>query len=180
MTVVTTLAAHAITEAYNFSSFNSVCNIGGGQGVLLKSILTANPHLQGILYDREGVIKNHVLADMPERTQIQAGDFFESVPVADVLMLKSVLHDWNDEKCQTILGHCKKAMKHPSRLLIVEMVIASPPDLTGAFYDLHMQVLLGGRERTEAEFQALLQKAGMKLNRIIPTKSPMKIIEAIL
>ncbi len=79
-----------------------------------------------------------------------------------------------------ILSRCRQAMQLSSRLLIVEMVIDSPADLMSAFYDLHMQVVLGGKERTAHEFSALLQKVGLKLNRIISTKSPMKIIEASL
>lgn len=180
MTISTTMASRAIAEAYDFKPFHSVCDIGGGQGILLKTILAANPHLRGVLYDQKSVVEDHVLADMAQRVEIQTGSFFEQVPAADVLMMKSVLHDWNDEKCQVILGHCRKAMQPASRLLIVDMVIASPADLTGAFYDLHMQVLLGGRERTENEFSLLLKAAGLKLNRIISTKSPMKIIEASL
>ncbi|MFN8627583.1 MAG: methyltransferase [Candidatus Binatia bacterium] len=180
MTISTTTAARAIVTAYDFSPFTTVCDVGGGQGILLKSILAANRHLRGILYDQESVVKDHVLGDMSERVEIQAGNFFDRVPATDVLLLKSVLHDWNDEKCQVILGACRKVMQAPSRLLIIEMVIAAPTDLMGAFYDLHMQVLLGGRERTANEFSLLLQQAGLKLNRIIPTESPVKIIEACL
>jgi hypothetical protein len=179
-TALTTMAVRAIAEAYDFTPFGTICDIGGGQGILLKSILTANPHLRGILYDQENVVKGHVLADMAGRVEIQPGDFFERVPASDVLLLKNVLHDWSDEKCQVILGRCRQAMQPSSRLLAVEMVIASPTDLMGAFYDLHMQVMLGGRERTENEFSVLLQQEGLKLNRVIPTKSPMKIIEASL
>jgi hypothetical protein len=71
-------------------------------------------------------------------------------------------------------------MQSSSRLLIIDRVIESPADLISAFYDLHMQVIQGGRERSAQEFNMLLRKAGMKLNRVIPTKSPMKIIEASL
>jgi hypothetical protein len=138
MSISTAMASQAITEAYDFSSFNSVCDVGGGRGVLLQSILKANPHLSGVLYDQEDVLKDNVLADMSERVQILEGNFFESVPEADVLMMKNVLHDWSDEKCQIILEHCKKVMGPSSRLLIIEMVIPSPTDLIGAFYDLHM------------------------------------------
>ena len=120
------------------------------------------------------------LADLAGRVEIQSGSFFERVPTADVMLLKNVLHDWSDEKCQVILDRCREAMQPATRLLIVERVIDSPADLMGVFYDLHMQVILGGRERTEAEFNLLLQKGGLKLNRIIPTKSPMKIIEVSL
>ncbi|MBI3242626.1 MAG: hypothetical protein HYZ49_10075 [Chloroflexi bacterium] len=179
-TILTTLAARAIAEAYDFTPFGTVCDIGGGQGILLKGILTANPRLRGILYDQENVVKEHVLADLAGRVEIQAGNFFERVPAAEVLLMKTVLHDWSDEKCQVILNHCRQAMQPSSRLLIVERVIASPTDFAGAFYDLHMQVLMNGKERTESEFSLLLQKAGLKLNRVIPTPSPMKIIEASL
>ena len=73
------MAARAIAEAYNFSSFNTVCDIGGGQGILLKSILFANPHLKGVLYDQESVVKDHVLADMSEQAEVPDGNFFEGV-----------------------------------------------------------------------------------------------------
>lgn len=179
-TILTTMAASAIADAFDFAQFGSICDVGGGHGILLKSILTANPHLRGILFDQENVVKDHVLADLAQRVEIQGGNFFEHVPSADVLLMKNVLHDWNDEKCMVILRQCRQAMQHSTRLLIVEMVIASPADMMGAFYDLHMQVMLGGKERTESEFDKLLQQAGMRLNRIIPTKSPLKIIEALL
>jgi hypothetical protein len=180
MTIRTTMAARAIADAYDFTPFETICDIGGGQGILLHSVLIANPHLRGILYDQENVVTGHVLADMAARVEIQSGNFFERVPSGDVLLLKNILHDWSDEKCRVILGHCRKAMQPASRLLIVEMVIPSPTDLTGAFYDLHMHVLMDGRERTENEFRLLLQNEGLKLNRIIATQSPMKIIEASL
>lgn len=172
--------ARSITGAYDFTPFHTVCDVGGGQGILLREILTANPHLRGVLFDQESVVKQHALADMAPRVEIQAGSFFERVPAADVLLMKSVLHDWDDEKCLVILRRCREAMQPSSRLLIVDMVIGSPANLISAFYDLHMQVLLGGRERTEREFTSLLDAAGMRLNRIIPTDSPLSIVEASL
>ncbi len=178
MTISTTMVALAVADAYDFSSYQSACDIGGGQGILLKSILTANPLLRGILYDQENAVKGHVLADLGQRVEIQTGNFFERVPAADVLMMKSVLHDWDDDKCQLILSHCRETMQPSSRLLIIERVIASQTDQIGAFFDLHMQVIAGGRERTEEEFRVVLRNANMKLNRIIPTDSSMKIIEA--
>ena len=148
--------------------------------LLLKPVVAsmANPHLGGVLFDQESAVKDHVLADMGERVQIQTGNFFERIPAADVLMMKSVLHDWSDEKCQVILSRCRQTMQSSSRLLIIERIIESETDLIGAWFDLHMQVLAGGRERTENEFRLLLQNAGMRLFRTIATNSPMKIIEA--
>lgn len=178
MTILTMAPGQAITAAYDFTPFHSVCDIGGGQGFLLKNILMTNSHLSGILFDQEAVLKDHILADKNGRVEIQAGSFFERVPSADVLVIKSVLHDWSDDKCHIILDHCREIMQPASRLLIIDRVIESPTDLTGAFFDLHMQVLAGGRERTESEFSSLLQKAGLKLNRIIPTGWTWKIVEA--
>jgi len=174
------MAARAVAEAYDFSPFATVCDVGGGQGVLLRTILEANPQLRGVLFDQESVVRDHVLADMAGRVEVQSGSFFERVPAADVILLKSVLHDWNDERCQVILDHCRAAMQPASRLLAIEMVVSSPPDQMTAFYDLHMQVLLGGRERTESEFASLFRKAGMRLRRCLATKSPMRIMEASL
>ena len=180
MTVMTSFEARAITESFDFHPFRTVCDIGGGRGILLKTILDANPLLRGILFDHESVVKNHILDGTMRRAEIQTGSFFKRVPGADVLLLKNVLHDWSDEKCQIILERCRQAMQPSSRLLIIDRVVESPVDLISAFYDLHMQVIQGGRERSAQEFNMLLRKAGMKLNRVIPTKSPMKIIEASL
>jgi hypothetical protein len=180
MTTISVMASKTIPEAYDFSTCKTICDIGGGQGLLLKGILEANPNLHGILYDQESVVKDHLLGEIIHQAEIKSGNFFESVPSAEVLMMKSVLHDWDDKKSLRILNACKKVMTQNTKLLIIEMVIGSNSDLTGFFYDLHMQTMLAGKERTEDEFTILLQKAGLKFNRLIPTKSPMKIIEAAL
>jgi hypothetical protein len=173
----------AIVAVFDFTRFLTVCDIGGGEGMFLKAILQANPHLRGILYDQTSVVQKHVLGELSGRIEIVAGNFFESVPAADLLILKAVLHDWPDEKCDLILEQCRRAMQPASRLMIVDRVMDEPVDAMNAFYDLHMQVVLQGRERTEAEFSTLLQNAGMELLRIIPTASPvipLRIIEASL
>lgn len=180
MSAVSDMASKAIVEAYNFSPYKTVCDIGGGRGSLLKEILDSNAHLKGILYDQESVVNKHVLGDMLERVEIKPGNFFESVPSADVLMMKTIVHDWDDDKSLIILSTCKKQMKPNTKLLIIETVIDNTTDLIGLFFDLHMQVITAGRERTESEFRQLLERAGMKLNRIIATKSMIKIIEATL
>jgi hypothetical protein len=180
MTISTKMSSKAIVEAYKFDSFKTVCDIGGGQGVLLQTILLENPHLQGILFDQESVIKTHVLSDLADRVSAKAGNFFDKIPSADLMILKSVLHNWEDEKALMILDNCREVMSSSSRLLIIEMLIETPTNLIGAFYDLNMQVLLNGKERTEDEFDDLLKKANLQIKRIIPTKSLLKILEVIL
>ncbi len=173
-----------LAPAYDFAPFRTVCDVGGGAGSFLKRVLEANPHLRGILYDLPGVTANHVLAGLDGRVEVVAGSFFERVPSADLLILKSILHDWSDVKCAVILSRCREAMPPDGRLLIIDRVIEEPLDVMGGFYDLHMLVQIGGRERTEAELRALLQGAGLQLQRIIvPTESPLfplRLVEAAL
>jgi hypothetical protein len=172
----------AIVAAYDFSPFATVCDVGGGAGSFLKTMLAANPHLQGILFDMPGVVAHHLPGDGGDRVQVIGGSFFERVPSADLLILKTVLHDWSDEKCGLILARCRAALPANGRLLIVDRVIDEPVDAVSAFYDLHMLVMMDGRERTAAEFDALLAKAGLRLLRIIvPTGSmlfPLRVLEA--
>ncbi len=180
MTISTSAVARAVAEAYDFSPYSSVCDVGGGQGILLKTILESNPRLRGILYDQESVVKDHLLAGLDGRVEIRQGSFFDRVPPADILMMKSILHDWSDEKCGIILQRCREAMRPNDRLLVIDMVIGSPADFMGVYFDLLMKVIANGRERTEEDFRRLLEGAGLKLRRIVPTNSPMNIVEASL
>lgn len=117
-----------------------------------------------------------------DRVTVEGGDFFETVPTGgDAYILSHIMHDWNDDQCLTILGHCRKAMKPDARLLIVEMVLP-PGDAPhpGKILDMVMLVLVGGQERTEAEYAHLLDKAGFRLNRVVATQSPVSVVEAVL
>ena len=117
-----------------------------------------------------------------DRVTIEAGDFFQTVPTGgDAYILSHIMHDWSDERCLAILGHCRKAMKPNGRLLIVEMVLP-PGDAPhpGKILDMVMLVLTGGQERTEAEYAHLLDKAGFRLNRVVATPSPVAVMEAVL
>ena len=174
----------AVAEAYDFSSFSTVVDVGGATGNLLAAILTRHTGPRGILFDRP-----YVVADAPalleergvaERVSIRSGDFFESVPEGgDAYVLSHVVHDWNEDQCITILENCRKAMGPNSRLLLVEMVLpAGDAPHPGKMLDMVMLVVPGGQERTEAEYADLLGKAGFRLARVIPTASAVSIVEA--
>ena len=176
----------AVAAAYDFSRFKTVVDVGGAAGNMLAAILARHAAPRGLLFDRphvvveaEQLLKEHGVSD---RVTVESGDFFGSVPTGgDAYILSHILHDWDDEQCLTILGHCRKAMRPDGRLLIVEMVL--PPGDTphpGKILDMVMLVLVGGQERTEAEYAGLLNKAGFRLNRIVGTKSPVSVIEAVL
>jgi hypothetical protein len=183
MTSGSALQADAIAAAFDFSEFGTLMDVAGGHGLLLTTILTANPTLRGILAEQPHVvtsarriIEQSAVAD---RCTVVEVDFFASVPSgADAYILKWIIHDWDDERTITILKNCREAMGQDGTLLLAEAVI-TPGDTPspGKFVDLQMMVVLGGQERTEQEFRALLEAAGFRLTRIVPTQSPLSMIE---
>jgi len=174
----------AVAAAYDFSVFKTIADVGGSTGNMLTTILARYPTSRGILFDLP-----HVVRDAPafiaqrgltDRIQIETGSFFERVPAgADAYILSHVIHDWNEAQCLTILGHCRRAMNPGGRLLLVEMVLP-PGDAPhpGKILDMAMLNIPGGEERTEAEYAPLLEKAGFRLTRVVPTASPVSIVEA--
>ncbi|MGE5655628.1 MAG: methyltransferase [Actinomycetota bacterium] len=180
--------SQAIISAYDFSGFSKLVDVGGGRGGLLFPILQAYPHLQGILFDQpaviEGVQQNPtpMAAGFSDRLSLIGGNFFESVPTGgDAYLLKHIIHDWGDADCAKILTNCRTVMADKSRLLLVEAVIApgNEPSL-GKLLDLEMlAIVAGGRERTQAEYQALLASTNFELVRIVPTQSAVSILEAV-
>ncbi len=158
-----------------------IVDVGGGSGEFLTALLRAHPGARGTLFDRP-----HVLArartgfDPASRCEFVAGDFFESVPAGgDVYLLSWILHDWDDASAMRILRNVRGAIVPDGRLLVVESVL--PPGDTphfSRFGDVVMLVALGGRERTEAEYADLLDRAGFRLRRVLPTGGPRSVIEA--
>jgi O-methyltransferase domain/Dimerisation domain len=176
----------AIAAAYDFSGLTTIVDVGGATGHLLTTILGSYRASRGILYDLP-----HVVRDAPpllearglaDRVTIQAGSFFESVPSGgDAYLLSHIIHDWTEDQCLTILGHCKRAMNPGSRLLIIEMVLpAGDTPHPGKMLDMMMLVGPGGQERTEQEYGVLLGKAGFRLTRVVPTASPVSVVEATI
>lgn len=183
MTGLVSASTAAVVEAYDFSRFDRIVDVGGGQGALIAGILKANPSVRGILFDVEQVVQGgkELLkeAGVLERCETVAGSFLEGVPSGgDVYLLKNVIHDWDDQGSLQILRSCRRAMSENQTLLIIERVIASDkPRLEAVLADLNMMVMNGGRERTREDFQALLSAAGFELAKVIPTRSPYQIIE---
>jgi len=179
-------ATGAILGAYDFSSFRTIADIGGGHGALLAAILKAHPSAAGILFDQP-----HVLASAPSypgaagvaaRCQVVAGSFFDRIPEgADVHILKNVLHDWDDEQVLTILTNCHRALKEQGTLLVVErlMPLRAKHDPNAILVDLHMLAVTGGRQRSEAEYRTLFAASGFRLARVIPTWWGFSIIEGV-
>jgi hypothetical protein len=175
----------AVAAAYDFSGFKTVVDVGGATGNMLAAVLSRHRGPRGVLFDLPHVVRDapallkaHGVAD---RVAIESGSFFESVPSGgDTYILSHVIHDWSEAQCLTILGNCRRAMGPGARLLIVEMVL--PPGDTphpGKLLDITMLTMPGGEERTEAEYAALLAKAGFRLQRVVPTASAVGVVEAV-
>jgi hypothetical protein len=174
--------ARAVLEAYDFSRFAFVVDLGGGQGLLLKEILLACPAARGILFDQPHVIasahKVPIFAELEQRCQFVAGSFLESVPEnGDAYLMKAILHDWDDDRSIEILRTCRRAMSPKARLFVIERVIGPPNESPeGKFSDLNMMVQYAALERTRQEFHNLLKSGGFELTDVVPTRSPMSII----
>jgi hypothetical protein len=166
---------HAVTAALDWSRFPVIADIGGGIGSQLADILSAHPSCRGILFDQPDVVAS---ATPHERVERIGGDFLQSVPAgADVYLLRWIIHDWADPEAITILDHVRRAMKPDSVVAVVEWVIPETPEPTlGKWMDLHMLAMLGGRERTVAEYGELLAKAGLELERVVPTASSLSVV----
>jgi hypothetical protein len=182
----------AVVRSVDFSRFERVVDVGGGRGGLLSALLAVQSRLRGVLFDLPSVVEpaRQILAaaDYAERLEVVAGDFRETVPVGgDCYVLSWILHDWDDQMAEQIARRCRQAMQPGARLLVVEMVVpeAGQPG-ADAFRrmvrqtDLEMLAVVGGRERTKAEFEGLLGAAGLAVESVVPlTGLPWSVVEAV-
>jgi hypothetical protein len=185
MTNMSAALIPAVLEAYDFGGIGTLVDVAGGHGQVVTSILKKYPAMRGVLMDVDHVIagaKAPVEASgVGDRCQLVSGDFFKAVPPGgDAYVMKHIIHDWDDDRAAQILRSIHTAMGSARGLVIlIEGVIppGNEPGL-GKIMDLEMLLLPGGRERTADEFRALFDRAGFELTRIVPTQSPVAVIEA--
>ena len=175
----------AIAKAYDWSAANTVVDVGGGNGSLLATILAAEVHLRGVLFDRPEGLKDsaeHLASrGVHERCRPVAGSFFEPIPAqGDIWILSQILHDWSDAESRVILNRCRAQMRPEDRLLVIEMLtVPCRPSLEVGIIDITMLALFGeARQRTEEEYGALFGSCKLALARVIPTESAFSIVEA--
>ena len=179
--------ARALAKAYDFSGFREVMDVGGGYGSVLATLLGANPGLGGAVFDlpvlKDGAEAYLAKAGVGDRGRFLGGSFFESVPTgADCLVLKYIIHDWNDANSAIILKRCREAVDETGVMLLIEQVVpeivtADPVQEAMVRTDLVMMAV-DGKERTEAQYRALLTEAGWRLTRIVRIDAGFSAIEA--
>jgi hypothetical protein len=173
-----------LLEAYDFSGIGKLADVGGGHGILLASILREYPAMRGVLFDLPEVLAGagEELAGVEDRVERQAGSFFETMPEGcDAFIMKHIIHDWDDGSCRRILSLMAERLPAHGKVLLFEMVV--PPGSDPApvkLLDIEMLANTpGGLERTADEYAALFAASGLRLNRVVETRSPMCIVEAV-
>jgi hypothetical protein len=170
----------AIVAAYDFTQFSVIGDIGGGRGHLLRAVLAATPTARGVLFDLPQVIED-ASAAATDRLTLHAGDFFaDALPVCDAYLVMEVIHDWADDQAVAILRAIRRAAAPGAKVLVIEQII---PDDAGPHWskmlDIHMLALLGGRQRTQQEYETLFETAGLSFLREIDTGADISILEAV-
>jgi hypothetical protein len=183
MTAFSAMTIPAVLEAYDFSGIDVLVDVAGGHGMVLTSILNKYPNMRGILMDLDHVIAGArpkiAAMNLQDRCETQTGDFFTAVPKGDAYVMKHIIHDWDDERASKILKNIHTALNGRGRVILIEAVIppGNTPDL-GKLIDLEMLMMPGGRERTAEQFRDLFAASGFEMTRIVPTHSPVQVIEA--
>jgi len=186
MTSMSALAIPAALDVFDFSDIRVLVDVAGGHGRVLTSILQRNPAMRGVLFDLEHVVAGAgpLIAEsgVADRCTTMSGDFFKAVPPGgDAYIMKHIIHDWDDERCRTILRNIHHALAGVpnGRVILLESVVqtGNAPDFA-KLIDMEMLLIPGGRERTADEFRTLFASAGFELTRIVPTASALSVIEA--
>jgi hypothetical protein len=173
---------NAVLHSFDFSKFQSICDVGAGPGTLLKAILKNYPNARGVISDLPQVIEQAVFVDesLQSRCKKEPCDFFQSVPRNhDLYIMKHVLHDWDDTKSVQILNIVRECSPPHAKLLLLEYVVPSCDIASsGKLFDLHMGIVNNGKERTEDEWKKLLVLGGWKYLGCESTKGIVSIILA--
>jgi hypothetical protein len=178
--------ADSILAGIDFAEAGLVADIGGGSGGLVAAVARAHAHITGIVFDqpqRLGIAKSFLQSlGVAERVQFVGGDFFSEIPVsADMYLLKSVLHDWEDAECRMILESCRAAMPGHATLFVIERLLPAraEDDPPAVMIDLDMMAITGGRERSLAELDGLVSRSGLAVSKVLPTRLGFSVVEAV-
>eukprot|EP00358_Blepharisma_japonicum_P005703 CAMPEP_0202941986 /NCGR_PEP_ID=MMETSP1395-20130829/2142_1 /ASSEMBLY_ACC=CAM_ASM_000871 /TAXON_ID=5961 /ORGANISM="Blepharisma japonicum, Strain Stock R1072" /LENGTH=185 /DNA_ID=CAMNT_0049637755 /DNA_START=260 /DNA_END=814 /DNA_ORIENTATION=- len=161
-------------KIFNLSSVNRVLDVGGGDGSLLIELLKWNSHISGAVYELEEVKSkaenNFAENNLQEKLSVITGNFLNHVPKGyDCIVMKHIIHDWDDENCKKILQNCRRALDTGNQLRIIDQVLERSSDLYwfARVFDIMMMGYLNGKERTKEQYEALLNETGFRLDNIV-------------
>lgn len=184
MTSMSAMATDPVLAVFDFSGFRRIVDVGGGHGSLLAAVLQSAPDAHGVLFDLPSVVEGAPpvfdAAGVGDRCTVSAGSFMDAVPEGgDAYLLKTIIHDWDEETALLILRNVRAAMGPRAKLLLLEMVLPQHASSHfGTMLDLEMLAIAGGKERTSSEYSNLLARAGFRLERVVETAGPLSIVEA--
>lgn len=166
-----------LIAAYGYSAFKSIVDVGGGKGHFIRAILAAHPAVRGVLLDLPNVVEG---LSGDARLEIRGGDFFkDELPACDAYFLMNVIHDWDDKDSIAILKNVRRAARPGAKLQLAEIPLTDEPVLNAAtMNNVYMMAFAAGRERTEAQYAALMSVAGWRLERVVKSQDDMAILEA--
>jgi hypothetical protein len=174
----------AAAERLDTTEVDIAADIGGAQGSLLRCLMQANPKLKGVLSDLPHVVagarrlaENSALAG---RLTIEGGSFLETIPATNLCLMRTILHDWPDDRCISVLQRCRPSANPEARLVVIEIPMEQGPNSEfTAQPDLTMMVSLGGRKRTLNEYAELLSAGGLEMRSVVMLCPPFSLIEAV-
>src|SRR5260370_5308079 len=185
MSNFSTMIAEDVARVLDTSTAEHVVDIGGASGAIIAALLESNPALHGTILELADVLPpaRTALAErrLSSRCQVVEGDFFKAVPPAHIHILQQIIHDWDDEQCVRILSNCAHSLRRNGRVVLIEYVLPEDGRFSYApLMDLNMLVLLTECERTAEQYSELFKSAGLRLNRLIETASPIHVIEGLV
>lgn len=171
----------AMMAAYDFATCDKLVDIGGGVGHRLAAILQQYPTMTGVLYEKSASLAMAEIylreAGVLDRCELMTGDMFHHIPAGGAIYLLDAVHRWPDDTARMVLQNCHRAIDEAVKLLVIERVITADSPWRIHFADLNMLVVQGGKIRTESEYRQLFESAGLRLAQLIPTQSPISILE---
>ncbi|OJY38846.1 methyltransferase [Pseudonocardia sp. 73-21] len=174
-----------VVAALSMAGISTFCDVGGGHGSLVASLLEAHPQVRGVLYDRphaiDALLPQLRTGPLAARCTAIVGDCAESVPAAELYLIRQVLHMWEDEDCETVLRNCARAGGPGARIVLLEQLVEDPPETPwDALMDLHMLLVMGGRERSAQQYADMFVRAGLHPVGVTPTGTPLRLLEAVV